>query len=181
MARSQCWTTVSTRTGSLSAPDVNSTDNNQPWKKPAVGFQPRSILTSRDLRFQMTPASCREVFQLWRKPRSSLDVGSQFENTGWVRDGQVSIAIFWPMVMHVLDVHGCVVGKWLEQLVKMSGKVLHEYHGSWWVRLTFCIYLCWLQLESHLFLILIKCNERFRCCTRTTFKVLIRWKTGLFE
>ena len=30
MARSQCWTTVSKRTGSLSAPDVNSTGNNQP-------------------------------------------------------------------------------------------------------------------------------------------------------
>ena len=30
MARSQCWTTVSKRTGSFSAPDVNSTGNNQP-------------------------------------------------------------------------------------------------------------------------------------------------------
>ena len=42
MARSQRWT-VSIRAGLLSAPDVNSTDNNQPWKKPAVGSQPRSI------------------------------------------------------------------------------------------------------------------------------------------
>ena len=30
MARSQCWTTLSKRTGSLSAPDVNSIGNNQP-------------------------------------------------------------------------------------------------------------------------------------------------------
>ena len=30
MTRSQCWTTVSIRTGFLSAPDVNSTGNNQP-------------------------------------------------------------------------------------------------------------------------------------------------------
>ena len=30
MARSQCWTIVSERTGLLSAPDVNSTGNNQP-------------------------------------------------------------------------------------------------------------------------------------------------------
>ena len=33
MARSQCWTAVSKGTGSLTAPDVNSTGNNQPWKK----------------------------------------------------------------------------------------------------------------------------------------------------
>ena len=33
MARSQCRTTVLRRTRLLSAPDVNSTDNNQPWKK----------------------------------------------------------------------------------------------------------------------------------------------------
>ena len=30
MARSQCWATVSKRTGSLNAPDVNSTNDNQP-------------------------------------------------------------------------------------------------------------------------------------------------------
>ena len=38
MARSQFWTTVSKRTGSLSAPDVNSTGNNQPWKKACCGI-----------------------------------------------------------------------------------------------------------------------------------------------
>ena len=42
-------TTVQIRTGSLSAPDVNSTDDNQPWKKPTVGSQPGSILTFQDL------------------------------------------------------------------------------------------------------------------------------------
>ena len=36
MTRSQCWTRVSKRIGSLSAPDVNSTNNNQPWKTPAI-------------------------------------------------------------------------------------------------------------------------------------------------
>ena len=30
MARSQCWPAVLIKTGSLSAPDVNSTDDNQP-------------------------------------------------------------------------------------------------------------------------------------------------------
>ena len=33
MARSQYWTKVLIRTGSLSTPDVKSTSNNQPWKK----------------------------------------------------------------------------------------------------------------------------------------------------
>ena len=51
MSRSQCWTTVSKSTGSLSAPDINSTGSIQPWKKPAVGSRPKSILTFQDLRF----------------------------------------------------------------------------------------------------------------------------------
>ena len=50
MTRSQFWTTVSIRTGSLSAPDVHSTHNNQPWEKPAVGSQPGSVLTFQNLR-----------------------------------------------------------------------------------------------------------------------------------
>ena len=38
-------------TRSLGAPDVNSIDNNQSWKKkPAVGSQPGSILTFQNLR-----------------------------------------------------------------------------------------------------------------------------------
>ena len=41
--------TVWARTGSLSARDVNSTDNNQPPKKGAAGSQPGSILTFWDL------------------------------------------------------------------------------------------------------------------------------------
>ena len=36
MAISQCWTTLSKRTRSLSAPDINSTGNNEPWKKPVT-------------------------------------------------------------------------------------------------------------------------------------------------
>ena len=43
-----------TRTGSLGAPDVNSTNNNQPWKKPAVGSRPGSILAFQDLRLTST-------------------------------------------------------------------------------------------------------------------------------
>ena len=35
--------------GLLSAPDVNSTNNNQPWKKPAVGSRPGSIFAFQDL------------------------------------------------------------------------------------------------------------------------------------
>ena len=35
------WTTVSKRTGSLSAPGVNSTGNNQPWKKTCCGIPTR--------------------------------------------------------------------------------------------------------------------------------------------
>ena len=47
VARSQCWKAVLIGTGSLSAPDVNSTENNQlqPRKNPAVGSQPGPILT----------------------------------------------------------------------------------------------------------------------------------------
>ena len=41
VARSQCWTTVSIGTGSLSAPDVNSADKNQPWKKSCCGIPTR--------------------------------------------------------------------------------------------------------------------------------------------
>ena len=41
MARSQCWATESKRTGSLSAPDVNSTGNNQPRKKAYCGIPTR--------------------------------------------------------------------------------------------------------------------------------------------
>ena len=41
MAGSQCWTTDSKRTGSLSAPDVNSTGNDQPWKKACCGIPTR--------------------------------------------------------------------------------------------------------------------------------------------
>ena len=37
------------RTGSLNAPDVNSTDNNQFWKNAAVGFWPECMLTFQDL------------------------------------------------------------------------------------------------------------------------------------
>ena len=37
------WAFVWLRTGSLSAPDVNSTNNYQPWKKPSVGSWLRSI------------------------------------------------------------------------------------------------------------------------------------------
>ena len=42
-ARSQRWTTVLTRTGSISAPDVNSTctGNNQPWQKAYCGIPTR--------------------------------------------------------------------------------------------------------------------------------------------
>ena len=38
VARSQCWTTESIRTRSLSAPDVNSTGNILPWKKACCGI-----------------------------------------------------------------------------------------------------------------------------------------------
>ena len=41
MARSQCWTTVLIRTGSLSAPDVNSTGNSQPTEKACCGIPTR--------------------------------------------------------------------------------------------------------------------------------------------
>ena len=41
---------ASKRTGSLSAPNVNSMCNNQPWKKSAVGSRPGFILTLQDLR-----------------------------------------------------------------------------------------------------------------------------------
>ena len=41
IARSQCWTTVSKRTRSLSAPNVNSTSNNQLWKKAGCGIPTR--------------------------------------------------------------------------------------------------------------------------------------------
>ena len=58
MARSQCWTTVLIRTGSLSAPDINSTSDNQPWEKPAVGSQPGSIPLA-DL--ENLKGGCKEV------------------------------------------------------------------------------------------------------------------------
>ena len=41
----QCWKMILIGTGSLSELDVNSTDDNQPRKTPAVGSQPGSILT----------------------------------------------------------------------------------------------------------------------------------------
>ena len=42
MTRSrQCWTTVSNRTGLLSAPDINNTSNSQPWKKACCGIPTR--------------------------------------------------------------------------------------------------------------------------------------------
>ena len=41
IAESQCWTTDSKRTRSLSPPDVNSTDSNQPWKRACCGILTR--------------------------------------------------------------------------------------------------------------------------------------------
>ena len=48
--------------------DVNSTDNNQPWKlKPVVGSQPESILTFQDLRFNQ----CRHLVAAQKARTSS--------------------------------------------------------------------------------------------------------------
>ena len=54
VARSQWWETVLIGTRLFSAPDVNSTDHNQPWKRPAMKSRPGSLLTFQDSRLIST-------------------------------------------------------------------------------------------------------------------------------
>ena len=55
----------------VSAPDVNSIDNNQPREKATVGPQPRSILTIQDLCLTSacTWAANQVVYWLYLSPR----------------------------------------------------------------------------------------------------------------
>ena len=96
IARSQCWTTVSKRIRSLSTLNVNSTGNNQPWKKPAVGSQPRSVLTFQDLRLSSTLLGSlpTALVTCWTANQVVYWVSLSPQRWGWILVGIPQQALF---------------------------------------------------------------------------------------
>ena len=129
------------RTGSLVTHDVNSTDNNQPWKlKPAVGSRPGSILAFQDLRF----TQCRHLkHNSWiARMDPGRDPTAGFSFQGWLLSVLLTSCVKSDPVLFNTVVQHWLLASTVIALPLVFRLSLHPYSNVWCTSRRYWPYTC---------------------------------------